>query len=88
LCPISATKDELVAQKCPIRLKLVCAANSRPVQISRKTPNRLKPVFTPAKAGHRLMLAHTSAKVGLDWYSQILFFFQNLSSFGDLDPTL
>jgi hypothetical protein len=40
--------------------------------------------LTPAKAGHRLKPAHTPAKAGLDWHSQISFFFANLFSFGDL----
>jgi hypothetical protein len=60
-----------LTRKCPIRLKPACAANSRPVQFSQKRPNRLK-------------LAHTPAKAGLDWYAQIFFSLQNISSFGDL----
>jgi hypothetical protein len=62
LCPIPATKDELLA-KIPDPAKAgLRAANSRSVQVSRKRPNWLKPVCTPAKAG-------------LDWYKQNFFYF-------------
>jgi hypothetical protein len=52
LCPISTTKDELLARNCPIRLKPVCATNSRPVQFSRKRLNRLKPAQVRLKPAH------------------------------------
>jgi hypothetical protein len=84
LCPISATKDELLAQKSAIQLKPACAANSRPVQFSRKRLNRLKPAWTLAKAGHQLKPAYTPAKAGLDWHSQNFSSFAGLFSFGDL----
>jgi hypothetical protein len=84
LCPISATKDELFP-KFPDPAKAgLHAANSWSAPVSQKRPNRLKPVCTPAKAGHRLKPIQTPTKAGLDWFIQIFFFFQNLSSFGDL----
>jgi hypothetical protein len=62
LFPIPATKDELLA-KIPDPVKAgLRAANSRSVQVSRKTPNRLKPICTPPKAG-------------LDWYTHNFFYF-------------
>jgi hypothetical protein len=62
LCPISTTKDELFAKFLDPAKAGLRAANSRSVQISQKTPNWLKPVHTPAKAG-------------LDWYTQNFFYF-------------
>jgi hypothetical protein len=84
LCPISATKDELFAKFSDPAKAGLRATNSRSAPVSRKRPNWLKLVCTPAKAGHRLKPVHTPAKAGLEWFMQIFFFFQNLSSFGDL----
>jgi hypothetical protein len=94
ILPISSGFEDFCAQfpppktnysrQFPIRLKPVCAANSQSVQVSQKTPNWLKPVYTPAKASHRLKRVHTPAKAGLDWYTQNFSFFDSLFSCGDL----
>jgi hypothetical protein len=67
LFPISTTKDKLFAKNPDPAIAGLRVENSRSDQVSRKTPNRRKPVCTPAKAGP-------------DWYMQI-FFFLKFSSF-------